>query len=378
MRVIPGSRRIVIRSGGSTQRQWWSSPVRIGRMGSGLLVVMLAMALAGGCGQKFERSFEVAYLSYGEPGIPYGSLVVAAYAPETQWTTGLKVELARQATLLFPPPYHATDGIPYMSVSTGFKDKNSALWVATGDQDGSSRFEVSMLQRAALLWTNNPSAEAAVVLYANQAAISIRPTRFGQELVSLTKNACSVAVVRYAQPEQFGVIASATYARPSWFDDTHIGYISMSDYLIALEPDSGTADTVASGVESFSVATGTGTYAVCYKGDSIVVFGADGARQGGAIVGASVPVISPDGRWLAYHAADHGIWARELESGTAHELGVGYPVNWSGEGHLLLFFERRVNDKNEAETVFHVCDPLDGTVITLPAEGHLADAILLK
>lgn len=351
--------------------------MRIGHLRT-LLLVLLATYTVASCGQKFEQSFQVAYLSYGEAGVPYGSLVVADYAPDSGWTTAFKVELARQATLLYPPPYHVKDGVPFLSISANYKDKNSALWIAKGDESGGSHFEVTMSERCALLWSNNRSASAAAVLFAGQEAAQIRPTPHGRDVVSLTSNACSVAVVRYAEPDRFDVLASANYARPAWFDDERLGYISRSDYLIARGPDSTVADTLAAGVESFSVAQNTGVYAVCFKGDSIVVFDADHAPRGPAIEGASVPVISPDGRWLAYHASDHGIWARELATGVAHELGVGYPVNWAPESGLLMFFERRVNDRNESETIFHVCEPETGSVVTLPTEGDVADAILLK
>jgi len=343
-----------------------------------MAAALLLLASLGACGKPFEQSFEVVYLTYGKPGVPYGSIVGSRYTPEKRWQTATEADLSHHAVLLFPPPYRSEDGVEYLSVSRGYQDKSSALWAVSGDGGKGGEVELSLPNRCALLWTNNPSASAAVVLYANQESTDLRQGEYGREVVALTANLCSLLVVRYAEPESLQVIGSGAYARPFWFSDAQIAYVSRSGYLIRVDLSPGTIDTLGFGVDAISLLPDEGMYAVAYRGDSISVFSMDGTRIVGGLTGASVPVLSADGTWLAYHTTDHHLRARHLESRRTQDLGLGYPVNWSPESNLLLSFERRVGKDKRPETIFRVSNPESRQQIELPDDGHIVDAVLVQ
>jgi hypothetical protein len=187
-----------------------------------------------------------------------------------------------------------------------------------------------------------------------------------------------VAVLRYAQPDSLLLLGSCRYARAEWFTAGRLGYVTRSNLLVAVDLDSLRTDTLQRNVEAFSVALGTGAYAVGFNGDSLAVFGADGARLGEAVSDAAVPQISPNGSRLAYHAEDYGVWILSLASGESREVGVGYPVRWSADGTLLLFFERQVDDRRVTHTIYHVAGAENGATATLPADGFIVDATFAR
>jgi hypothetical protein len=333
------------------------------------------LSVVAGCGQSVQETFDLTYLTYGRPDYPYGSLVRVRHVPGEGFAVRGQVELAREAVLLIPGPYRPGH-FPYVTVIGSDDDISSVFWEWPLDTEAGPIYRFTLAGRAALLWSQRPDLEAAVVLYVPGASAQLRAREFGREALSLRANArCSVAVLRFDQPETLQTLAACSYARVDWLDNRRIGFISRTGSMIALDIEAMTADTLARGVEAFSLAPQVGTMALSHTGDSITVISAGGTQMGGAIGGASVPCLSPNGAYLAYHTTDRSVWIRRLETGDAREVGVGYPVGWSADSRVLLLFERRVGERNVRHTLFSVATP-GGERVSLPAEGFAVDAVL--
>jgi hypothetical protein len=341
---------------------------------------LCAAFLAGGCGGSLDQSFDLAYLTYARPDYPYGSLVVAGYSPTDGWQVRQEAELSRNAVLLFQPPY-VTGGMQYLAVESDEGRRFSSLWQWPREPGSEPQKLFELQDRVVLLWANSPNSDAATFVYVTSSQVDLRSAEYDREVVSLRANArCSVAVVRYGQPDSLLLLGSCRYASPRWFSPGRTGYITHSGTLVAVELDSLHTDTLARSVGAFSVAAKAGSYAVFHRddsgdrGDSIVLFDAQGVRTREAIPAVSAPQLSPDGVYLAYHADDHGVWIRTLASGEVQEVGVGYPVAWSQAGSLLLFYERQADDRRVTHTLFHVAAAENGAVASLPADGFIVDA----
>lgn len=340
---------------------------------SGLIALMLTLT-AMGCTRKLDRAFSVTYVTYGREGGSVGHLVTLQHTAQGEWQTVSELELPREAVLLFPPPYPEST-LQYLTILEGYPSKAFSLWEVRPNIG--TRFVFTRSARVAVLWANSPSASMAAVVFVHDNHANLRSAEYGRQSVSLTANFCSLAVIRYADQESMEVVGSSDYARPGWLDDQHIIYISRSGYLINYDVLAQSFDTVAAGVEAVSTAPLTARMAIAFKGDSLRVLGATAGPNEPAMQGAAVPSLSPDGSWLAYHSSDHGLWARELATGEESELGIGYAVNWSDDGQLLLHFERKLDDQNVARTIFHVTDVRTGAGTTVPQDGFQVDAVLL-
>jgi hypothetical protein len=343
-------------------------------------MLLVVAAIAGGCGGSLDQSFDLAYLTYARPDYPYGSLVAAGYSAADGWQVQQEAELSRNAVLLFAPPY-LPGGMQYLVVESSEGERFSSLWQWPRDAGGQPQKTLELRDRVVLLWANNPAADAATFVYVAAAQVDLRSAEYDREVVSLRPNArCSVAVLRFAQPDSLRLLGSCRYASPRWFAANRMGYITRAGTLVSFDLDSARTDTLARSVGAFSVAASTGTYAVFHRndsgdrGDSIALFDAGGARTGAVIPAASAPQLSPDGAYLAYHADDHGVWIRTLATGEAQEVGLGYPVAWSQAGSLLLFYERQVDERRVTHTIYHVAAAENGAKTSLPADGFIVDA----
>jgi hypothetical protein len=321
-----------------------------------------------------DQTFSLAYVTHGRPGASSGRLVGVQHTAQGEWQRDFELDLPREAVLLFPPPYPEST-LQYLTILASYPGKAFSLWEVR--RDASTRFVLTRSQRAAVLWANNPSASMAAVVFVHDSHAALRSGEYGRPTVSLTSNLCSLAVIRYAEQESMEVIGSSAYARPGWVDDQNFAYVSRPGYLIRYDTQLHTLDTVAAEVEAVSTAPGTARMAVAFKGDSLRVLGAAEEPARPAMQGAAVPALSPDGSWLAYHAADHALWVRELATGEESELGVGYAVNWSSDGQLLLHFERKLDDQNVPRAIFHITNVRSGAQTTLPDDGFVVDAVLL-
>ena len=338
------------------------------------LVALVLLSSSAGCTRKMEQSFSIAYVTYGRGGSSTGQLVTIQHTAQVDWQIASELALPREAVLLFPPPYPEST-LQYLTVVSSYPSKAFSLWEVRPNTG--TRFILTRSQRAAVLWVNNPSASMAAVVFVHENHADVRSAEYGRQAVSLTANLCSLAVIKYAEQEAMEVIGSSDYARPGWVNDEHVMYISRSGYLIDYDVLLRTCDTLAAGVEAISTAPLTARMAIAYKGDSLRVLGVNDDSGQPAMQGAAVPALSPDGSWLAYHSADHGLWTKELATGEESELGVGYPVNWSADGQLLLHFERKLGEQNVPRSFFHITDVRTGARATLPDDGFIVDAVLL-
>jgi hypothetical protein len=338
---------------------------------------LLAIVLLAGCSPRLEESFDLMYLAYGKVGAPDGVLVHARHHADGSWTHVAEQPLSRAAVLLIPGPFPAAD-FQYLTISSGYLSKTSALWEVPLDSGLVLNHSASFRDRALLLVDNNPTATAAAVVFVTSSQVDLRTAEFGREAVSLRANfRCSVAVIRYERPDSLEVLSECAYARAAWLSDTRVAFIHRSGTLVACDLDSAVCDTLASGVEAISAAPGSERYAVAFRGDSVSVRATDGTDVYPTLHGASVPQLAGDGAHLAYHTPDLGVWSVELATGETHELGVGYPIDWSSDGGLLLFYERELDDRNVARSIFHLADPRTGAAARLPDDGFIVDAVFL-
>lgn len=347
-----------------------------------LYTVRFACALAvtlllAGCAPRLEESFELMYLTFGKTGAPDGALVRARHHADDSWTHVSEQPLSRAAVLLTPGPF-PPGYFQYITISSGYRSKTSALWEVPVDSELVQNHNASFAGRAALLVDNNPGTSAAAVVFAAAEQVDLRRAEFGREAISLRANLrCSVAVVRYLRPDSIEVVGESAYARAAWLSDTRLAFVGRSGVLVAVDLDSRLVDTLAFAVEAISSAAAAERYALAFRGDSIAVRATDGSAVYPTIRGASVPALAPDGAHLAYHTRDLGVWTVELATGKTHELGVGYPIDWSSDGGLVLFYEREMDDRHVARSVFHVANPHSGATVELPQDGFIVDAVFL-
>ena len=351
------------------------------RMYVWLFLATLALATSVGCGSALQDSCDVIYLTFGRPDYPYGSIVRMHYDPDYGFEQVARTELGNDAVLLYPPP-HMPGGVSYVTIVGDDANKNTAYWNWPPDSTSGPDYLFSLPGRVALLTSNTRDAEAALVVFVASEYAQVTAREFGRKVISLQANArCSVAVVRNARPDSIRVLGECRYARPDWLGSARAAFITRSGILLALSVDAPAGDTtavdtLAVDVEAFSHAQQSGDLAVAYAGDSVAVFDSTGVRRGLAIHDASVPALSPDGAFLAFHKGDQSFWIQELATGKASEIGVGYPVNWAQGAPLVLFFERRVDERRVTRTIFHVADARSGSVVTIPEDGFVVDAAL--
>jgi hypothetical protein len=351
----------------------WAHTSRGGRLAAALLLVFALSA----CAPRLEDSFDIVCLVYGKAGAPDGVLMRMRHDADGSWTQVTEQPLSRAAVLLTPGPYPPGD-FQYLTISSSYRTKTSALWEVPVDSDLVPGHSASFPGRAVLLVGNNAAATAAAVVFASAEQVDVRKAEFGREAVNLRANfRCSVAVVRYDRPDSIEVIGESAYARAAWLSDSRVAFVRRSGVLVALDLDSATFDTLAFEVEAISSAPRAQRYALGFRGDSISVRATDGLAVYPTIRGASIPSLAPDGAALAYHTEDLGVWTVELATGKAHELGVGYPIDWSEDGRLVLFYEREVDDRNVARWVFHIADARLGATVELPEAGFTVDAVFL-
>lgn len=334
-------------------------------------------ALLSGCAPGLEDSFDLMYLTYGKAAAPDGALVHARHHADDSWTYVSEQPLSRAAVLLTPGPF-PPGNFQYITISSGYRSKTSALWEVPRDSGQVQNHSASYPGRAVLLIDNNAGATAAAVVFASAAQVDLRKAEFGREAISLRANLrCSVAVVRYLRPDSIEVVGESAYARAAWLSDTRLAFVRRSGVLVALDLDSMVFDTLAFAVDAISSAAAAQRYALAFRGDSISVRATDGVAVYPTLHGASVPRLAPGGAHLAYHTEDLGVFTVELATGKTHELGVGYPIDWSTDGGLVLFYERELDDRNVARSVFHVANPLSGATVELPQDGFIVDAVFL-
>jgi hypothetical protein len=355
-------------------------PIRVLRQQGAGIAVALTIALPlwiSGCGRSVEQSFDLAYLTYARPDHPYGTLVRTGFDGEGGWQESGTIQLGQDAVLLFPPP-HPSERIPYLSIVGHGDDKNTAVWSSSPGGEAGTEYRIGLPKRVVLLVANNASATASVIVFVDAGHAELFTREYGRQVVGLTANArCSVAILEYERPESLQVLGSCRYARADWAGERQVNYISRGGHLLNYDLDATRFDTLWSDVAAFSRAARTGEMAISFEGDSIVVFDRAGRRKSETFTAASVPRISSDGAYLAYHKSDHGFWICDLADRTSTEIGVGYGQNWSGDSRLVLFFERQQDERRVVHTIFHVADAATGAVVTLPEDGFVVDAVLL-
>jgi hypothetical protein len=338
-----------------------------------LLCGMVALA-ASGCGGSIDQPFEMAYLTYGRPDYPMGTLVHVQHGKEG-WKTVGEAELTKDAVLLFNPPYR-TGVLPFISVVEASGSKTSSFWQWPAGEGKTPSYDFPIPDRVVVISVNNAAGTEALLCYFAADHINMKRLEYDRYAVTLGANArCSLAILRYDAPEGLEVIGSCQYARPSWLPDGRIAYVSRGGDLVAYDRDSAAITEVVPQVESFSVAA-NGTLCAKEKVGLVTVFDAAGTRQGESIKSASVPMLSPDGHYLAYRSADNDLWIRDLQTGEEKAVGLGDPRNWSADSKLLLFSERHRGEKGLVYTLFSVAEAVSGKAVALPEDAFIVDAVL--
>jgi hypothetical protein len=347
------------------------------------LAVVLALLVPAGCSTPVNEAFDLACLVYGTPGAPDGALVHMRHHAKGAWAKVAEQPLARSAVLLVPGPYPDMT-FQFLTVSSGYRSSSAALWNVKDDSLLAPTHTVSFGDRVVLLLNNNPSGAAAALVFVSGSQIDMRRAEFGREAVALRPNyRCSLAVLRYARPDSLEVIGETSYARAAWLTDARLAYINRAGTLMSIRVDAtdsipaGVRDTLATGVEAVSAAPSAERYAVGYRGDSVAVLAFDGAAVYPTLHDAAVPALAPDGEMLAYQTADLGVWSVELATGHAEEYGIGYPIDWTLDGDLFLFYEREADERKVVHTIYHVADVRTGAAVELPAIGFVIDAVFL-
>jgi hypothetical protein len=330
-----------------------------------------------------QEAFDLACLVYGTAGAPDGKLVHMRHHAEGHWTALAEEPLARSAVLLVPGPYPDM-AFQFLTVSSGYRSRSAALWSVTDDSLLAPTHITGFGDRAVLLLNNNPAGTAAAVVFVAGDRADMRRAEFGREAVTLRPNyRCTLAVLRYASPDSLELIGECSYARSAWLDSDRVAYVNRAGVLLACRLDTADAagrrmhDTLATGVAAVSAAPSAGRFAVAYQGDSVVVRALDGAAVYPTLYDAAVTTLAPDGETLAYQKGDLGVWSVELATGNNREYGVGYPIDWTTDGDLLLFYEREPDQRNVVHTIFHVADVRTGAQVKLPEIGFVVDAVFL-
>ena len=339
-----------------------------------ILVCGFAALAAPGCGGSIDQPFDMAYLTYGRPDYPMGTLVHVQHDKDG-WKTVGEAELSKDAVLLNNPPYR-TGILPFISVVEATGSKTTSYWQWPQAEGKTPSYDFPITDRVVVISVDNAAGTEALLCYFAADHINMKRLEYDRYAVTLGANArCSLAVLRYDAPDSLEIIGSCQYARPSWLSDGRIAYVSRGGDLVAYDRDSAAATELVAQVGSFSVGA-NGTLCAKEKVGLVTMFDAAGNRQGESIKSGSVPMLSPDGRYLAYRTADNDLWIRELGTGEERAVGLGDPRNWSANSELLLFSERRRGDKGLVYTLFSVAEAASGKAVALPEDGFIVDAVL--
>jgi len=340
-----------------------------------ILVCGFAALAAPGCGGSIDQPFDMAYLTYGRPDYPMGTLVHVQHDRDG-WKTVGEAELTKDAVLLNNPPYRA-GMLPFISVVEAAGSKISSFWNWPQSEGETPSYDFPIPDRVVVISVNNADGSEALLCYFAANHINMKRLEYDRYAVTLGANArCSLAIMRYGAPDSLEIIGSCQYARPSWLPDGGIAYVSRGGDLVAYDRDSATVTELVPQVKSFSVGA-NGTFCAKEKVGLVTIFDAAGNRQGESIKSASVPMLSPDGNYLAYRSADNDLWIRTLGTGEEKAVGLGDPRNWSLDSKLLLFSERRRGDKGLVHTLFSVAEAASGKATALPEDGFIVDAVLI-
>ena len=339
-----------------------------------ILVCGFAALAAQGCGGSIDQPFDMAYLTYGRPDYPMGTLVHVQHDRDG-WKTVGEAELTKDAVLLNNPPYR-TGMVPFISVVEAAGSKTSSFWNWPQSEGETPSYDFPIPDRVVVISVNNAAGTEALLCYFAANHINMKRLEYDRYAVTLGANArCSLAIMRYGAPDSLEIIGSCQYARPSWLPDGGVAYVSRGGDLVAYDRDSASVTELVPQVDSFSVGA-NGTFCAKEKVGLVTIFDEAGNRQGESIKSASVPMLSPDGNYLAYRSADNDLWIRTLDTGDEKAVGLGDPRNWSLDSKLLLFSERRRGDKGLVYTLFSVAEAASGKATALPEDGFIVDAVL--
>jgi hypothetical protein len=339
-----------------------------------ILVCGFAALAVQGCGGSIDQPFDMAYLTYGRPDYPMGTLVHIQHDREG-WKTVGQAELAKDAVLLNNPPYR-TGILPFISVVEASGSKISSFWKWPQAEGKTPSYDFPIPDRVVVISVNNTAGTEALLCYFPANHINMKRLEYDRYAVTLGANArCSLAVVSYDTPDSLELLGSCQYARPAWLPDGRIAYVSRGGDLVVYDRDSAATTELVPQVESFSVGA-NGTFCAKEKVGLVTMFDGAGNRYGESIKSAAVPMLSPDGQYLAYRSADNDLWIRHLETGEEKAVGLGDPRNWSADSKLLLFSERRRGEKGLVYTLFSVAEAASGKATALPEDNFIVDAVL--
>ena len=129
--------------------------VRMGAAPGGRLVAALALSvLLSGCAPRLDESFDLVCLVYGQTHASDGAVVRVRHHADGTWAPISEQPLSRAAVLLTPGPF--PDGeFQYITVSSGYRTKTSALWEVPLDSGLVPGHSASFPGRAVLLVDNN-------------------------------------------------------------------------------------------------------------------------------------------------------------------------------------------------------------------------------
>lgn len=326
-----------------------------------------------GCGGKIEQPFELVCLTFGRPDYPLGSLVRLSCEGGV-WTEVGRAELARDAIFLHAPPYPA--GVfPFVSIIEAGGEETSALWHWHLDSTAEPQYQLPLTGRVVMLVARHPKANRAAVCYYASSQVNLINAEYQRRAVTLGANArCSLAVINLDRPDSLIPVTACQFQVPAWLPGGEVAFIDRAENLMKYNPDSGSVTLLVPRVEFFA-ASGNGKLCAVDAHGRLSFYGPDGQGQGEPLDSASVPMLSPDGRYLAYQHNDHDLWIRDLESGHETEVGLGDPRNWSADSRLLLFQGRRA-EEGRIQTFFRVADAATGVSIEVPQSGFMLDAVL--
>ena len=188
------------------------------------------------------------------------------------------------------------------------------------------------------------------------------------------EHAAKLALIDLDRPDSLIPVTGCQFQNPAWLPNGRVVFIDRAENLVTYDPDSGTVTLLVPQVEFFSVSA-SGKLCATDPYGRLSFYSSDGQLQGEGHDSVSMPMLSPDGRYLAFRRNDHDLWIRDLDSGSETEVGLGDPRNWSADSRLLLFQGRR-SEEGRVLTVFRVADALTGVSIEVPQSGFMVDAVL--
>jgi hypothetical protein len=170
-------------------------------------------------------------------------------------------------------------------------------------------------------------------------------------------------------------VGACQFVLPAWLPDGGLAFINRANDLVRYDSPTATTSMLVPQSRSFSVSA-TGKLCAVTLSGQLSFYTPAGEAQGTPIDSAAVPMLSPNGRYLAYRHSDNDLWVRDLESQTETEVGLGDPRNWSSDSRLLLFYSRRSDEHGQIRTLYRVVEAGTGVSIEVPQDGFLVDAVL--